>query len=823
MLSTNDASLTALVPPAIQAASAATRAADLTQTKLKECLEALQMLSGHLNRHAEITSAVAVEMRRQPACQELAIERELVAGIQAEAAHRAAHIARLRGHCAALTPFSQVLESLKAEAALKLQRLSGGGGGSSVPITTAIARVAAAVPPSTEVTKDRIDNIERGLHAINVHVNQLVRLQTAAAAAAAPPIQQAVGASNAVKTTTLQQQQQPILETSPEPVVVPPPRIQEISPGGTEQPEIIRSLTYKTCQQQQPQALGEERRERQSPREDKQQQQVKETPTPLDNNNTNITTAIKRKAETSVTQSRALRGDAAPSSSTDKDEENENLSSGRNKSHTNTTTDPGSSLNPGSSKRVGNEQEQEEQPEFCFVAPAGSGGKNQQQEEEEPSPTPQVAPNTKNTARDAVDEFEKENIDLTQSQGDGSGGSKQQEPEKEEEEEDNVPATLPLEDEDLEEPIVVEEEREEEEIREPPAAGRAAAPRAPLIATGPQGIRGFLSQRDSYSPGNPLNPGASGGAHTGSGSGSGVARGPGAAAAGGGGVNEDTPAGPSRVAPTPVSLSCCPPPLPPPSFPSSSSIGAAAAAAAGGTSAGAVNEKRNYHATVAGGNGGNGGGSRVKRTRFASEAAANAAMTGIEQEKSSNSQDADADLPLSGPSSGNFNSDGSGSGGAPAADWKTPGGEVGATPFDHNLYHMHNYHQHKSWVPSTIKPARNRAKGNQPPLFFSGGGGVGGWANQQLFPLSQEDQEDSPRVAGAQKGATQMFLNSFPVSGGGIGATAVTPATCASLNKSGSGGKGGGGGSEMKRTMEGKIEEDGYNASNQLKRKTPGS
>lgn len=55
LLSLNDASLAALVPPAIQAASAATHAADLTQTKLKECLDALHTLSGHLKRQSEIT------------------------------------------------------------------------------------------------------------------------------------------------------------------------------------------------------------------------------------------------------------------------------------------------------------------------------------------------------------------------------------------------------------------------------------------------------------------------------------------------------------------------------------------------------------------------------------------------------------------------------------------------------------------------------------------------------------------------------------------------------------------------------------------------
>ncbi len=800
-MSLNDASLAGLVPPAIHAASAATRAADLTQTKLKECLDALQMLSGHLKRHSEITSAVAVEMRRQPACQELAIERELVAGIQAEASQRAAHIARLRGHCTTLTPFSQALDSLKAEAAQKLHRISQSGGGGGIPRpTTAIA----AVPSTSAVTKDRLDTIERDLQTMNAHVNQLVRLQTAAVA---PPIEQAGPMNNAAAKGPGQQQRQ-FLETSPEPVVVPPPKIQEISPGGTEQPEIIRSLTYKQQQQHRQQ---DDEGGREGKRLEKEQQ-GRVASAPIYSNTGKRTTA-----EPHMTQSKALRGDAAPSSSTDND-------------------------NDGG---VEKEEEEGNEPEFCFAAPVagGSGGKKQQQhqiEGEEPSPTPQVAPNNKPSEEK---EFEKENFDLTQSQGDGSGrsGSGKQEPENGDD--DNVPATLPLEN-DAQEAVI------EEQTVEPPSAAGAGA--GAVGATAPVAIppanvaginaipaaRNLLSQRDSYSPGNTLNPGSSG-AKTGSGSGSGVA----AAAAGAGATrsgaapgNEDTPAGPSRVAPTPASLLCCPPPLPPPSFPSSASVGAAAG----------VGEKRNHHlAAAAGGSGGNAS-VRVKRTRFATEAAA---ATAFEREKSI-SQDPDAELPLSGPLSNNsnLNSDGSGSGGgggggAPGtADWKTPG-DVGATPLHQQLYYMNHYHhQHKSWVPSTIKPARygggfGGARGNHPPLF--GGAGAGGGFNtggdhnvgkNQLFPYSQ-DQEDSPRVAGAQKGATPMFLNSFPTSGElGGNNNNTTPATGASWKA---------GGSDIKNPMQSReiVEEEdeeeeeeeqggdgGWKASNQLRRrKSPGS
>lgn len=818
MLSLNDATLAALVPSAIQAASAATRAADLTQTKLKECLDALDMLSGHLKRHSEITSAVAVEMRRQPACQELAIERELVAGIQAEAAQRAAHISRLRGHCTTLTPFSQALTSLKTEAALKLQRLSKSGAsvsGAMLP-TTAAAQVAAAAPTSNEVTTDRLDNIERGLHAMNAHVNQLVRLQsaTAAAAPAALPFKQAVGTSNAAKAT----RRQPV-ETSPEAIVAPPPRILEISPGGTEQPEIIRSLSYKVRQEDE--EGREESHEREQSPQQQQQQKTKATSKPIDNPST------KRRSDIiHFTQSKALRGDAAPSSTSEDDDCNRNGSSGANNRSlsppdTNLHSAPASiPLQDAGGKDI--EKEIGQRQEFCFKAPiAGGSGKKQEQqeeEEEEPSPTPQVAPNNP-PCRDANNEkgsgaeeqqfeqYEKENIDATQSQGDAStksGGSKQGA-----EKEDGVPATLPLE-EDAEEEAAVQKE---ESMDQPAAA-------VPATGAGNNTLpgRNLLSQIDSYSPGN--TPG-SGGAHTGSGSGSGVAAAAAAAAAarGGGvaragGLNEDTPAGPSRVAPTPVSLLCCPPPLPPPSFPSSSSLGAAAAGGGGGGG-----EKRHYYTAVGGGTGG--ASVRVKRTRFATEAAA------FERERSS-SQDADAEDPLSGPSSG--------SGGPPGtADWKTPG-EVNATPLHQTLYHMQYYHQHKSWVPSTIKPAAGGPrgggiKGNQPPLFgcINGGGD-----HDQLFPLSQED---SPRVAGAQKGATPMFLNSFPSSGdlgghnvGGAG----TPATCTSW-KAGVARTGIAkvdvGGSDIIRHVERRKEveedqrgeEDGCNASNQLRRKTPGS
>lgn len=815
MLSLNDATLAALVPPAIQAASAATRAADLTQIKLKECLDALHMLSGHLKRHSEITSAVAIEMRRQPACQELAIERELVAGIQVEAAQRAAHISRLRGHCTTLTPFSQVLASLKAEAVLKLQRLSNScvsPGNAMLPPTTVVAQVAAAAPTSSETTKNRLDTIERGLHAMNAHVTQLVRLQTAAA----PPINQAVGANIAAKAT----QQPPVLETSPEAAVVaPPPRIQEISPGGTEQPEIIRSLSYKL---------------RQDDEKEPSQKKMKVAfpAEPISNPST------KRETEINVPQSKALRGDAAPSSTTDTEEEYGNGSSRANRSLTHPDTNvhsiiPASrSLQNTSCSGKNVEKEQGHQHDFCFVAPfAGVTGRKQEQEkedEEEPSPTPQVAPNNppcRDTANNqeanneegsgvepqqyvVMGEYEKENIDAIQSQGDAStkSGSKQ-----ESEKEEGVPATLPL-----------EEGAEEDEKMMDPLAGMAATAPVAVAATG-AGIntlhcRGFLSQIDSYSPGNTLTPG-SGGAHTGSGSGSGVAAA--AAAARGGGVaraeglNEDTPAGPSRVAPTPVSLICCPPPLPPPSFPSSSSLGTAAGC-----------EKRNHHHIAAGGGGTGGGASvRVKRTRFATEAAATTAPA-FEREKSSSQDAADAELPLSRTSSGS-------GGTAPGtADWKTPG-DVSATPLHQTLYHMQYYHQHKSWVPSTIKPAAggpNRgAKGNQPPLFGGIGGGV---THDQLFPFSQED---SPRVAGAQKGATPMFLNSLPTSGdlgrvniegGGDG----TPATCASW-KAGvartNSTKVDGGDSDIKRNVERRKEieedqggeEDGCNASNQLRRK----
>ncbi|KAL4524765.1 hypothetical protein Ndes2437B_g03461 [Nannochloris sp. 'desiccata'] len=832
LLSLNDATLAALVPSAIQAASAATRAADLTQTKLKECLDALHMLSGHLKRHSEITSAVAVEMRRQPACQELAIEREFVVGIQAEAAQRAGHIARLRGHCTTLTPFSHVLESLKAEAAQKLQRLSKEGSRVMLP-TAAVAHPAAAAPSSSAVTKDRLDNIERGLHAMNAHVNQLVRLQTAAAAAAAsPPIEQAVGASNAAKAT----RHHPVLHVSPEAAAVaPPPRIQEISPGGTEQPEIIRSLSYELRQQDHDEGRRKSRKGEQS----QQQQQHHTNATSELNGNP----STKRKAEINLTQSKALRGDAAPSSTTENDDGYEKGSSGANRSlsHPNTighSNPAGRPMHDAGGEGV--DKEKAQQQEFCFsLAPfAGSSGRRKQlqKEEENPSPTPQIAPNPNNTpwcdanneeekgaglVAQEYEQYEKENIDATQSQGDlssrGDGGSKE-EPEEEnegEEGEEDVPATLPLEED-------AEEEAALEEIMDPPPAATATAPTA-VPATGPGAInlpgRGFLSQRDSYSPGNTLNPG-SGGAHTGSGSGSGVAaaaRG-GRGAGAGDGNNKDTPVGPSRVAPTPVALLCCPPPLPPPSFPLSSSIDAAAARGGGG------GEKRNNHAAggVAGGSGG-GASIRVKRTRFATEAAA--ATTAFEREKSSSSQDADAELPLSGPSC-------SGGGVPGTADWKTPG-EVSATPLHQTSYHMQHYHQHKSWVPSTIKPAvggpGGGVKGNQhPPLCGRG------YGHDELFPFSQED---SPRVAGAQKGATPMFLNSFPTSGdlGGhtIGGGAVTPATCASW-KAGvarTRTKVDLDGSDIKRHAERREdieedqggEEDGCNASNQLRRKTPSS
>lgn len=250
LLSSNDPAFVGLVPPAMQAAAAATRVADTLQTKINECLAALSTLSSQIERHAETSGAVAVELRRQPACQELAIEREFVAGIQSEVAHRAGHIARLRGHCT-LPPFSHVFEALKAEAATKLHMIAQQHSGQQHQQQPQLAQQELAVPQgrgtagTSPELRDQVQVLTRGLHAVAAQVEQLVRRQPVPGALQLPQIQAAAAAAAPGPTNTAAEQ-------PPGDVLIPraAPRIEEVSPGGTAQPGLIQTVAKKRQQEE---------------------------------------------------------------------------------------------------------------------------------------------------------------------------------------------------------------------------------------------------------------------------------------------------------------------------------------------------------------------------------------------------------------------------------------------------------------------------------------------------------------------------------------------------------------------------------------------
>jgi hypothetical protein len=200
LLSSGDAALAAPVPALMQTAAAVTRAADAVQQRVGECLQALCALAAELRRHAETNHTVASELGRQPGCQELALERGLLARVQAELAERAAHVSRARGHCT-LPPFADAVAALKAEAASKLGLLARHG-------APAAAAAAAAAQPAL---RGEVQALAQGLQAVAAQVQQLVHAQQAQQAA--PPQLQWAAA--------------------PTPLRRGAPWIQEISPGGT--------------------------------------------------------------------------------------------------------------------------------------------------------------------------------------------------------------------------------------------------------------------------------------------------------------------------------------------------------------------------------------------------------------------------------------------------------------------------------------------------------------------------------------------------------------------------------------------------------------
>ena len=253
LLSSNDPALVGLVPPAMQAAAAATQTSDSIQNKINECLTALAALSSQIERHAETSAAVAVELRRQPACQELAIERELVAQMQMEMSQRIGHTARLRGHCT-LPPFSQAFEAFKAEAATKLHMINQQTGGAQwpqLPQPPQQAQQQQLVVPqgrgagttSPELLHDQVQVLTRGLHAVAAQVDQLARKER--------PHQLQQGGDKLLILPQLRLQgpvpesRSPAAELRGGPELIAPrkaPRIQEVSPGGTAQPGLIQTV-----------------------------------------------------------------------------------------------------------------------------------------------------------------------------------------------------------------------------------------------------------------------------------------------------------------------------------------------------------------------------------------------------------------------------------------------------------------------------------------------------------------------------------------------------------------------------------------------------
>ena len=257
----------------MHATAAVTRASDLTQSKLNDCFSALSALSVQLQNHAHTSAAVAVELRRQPACQELAIERELVADLQREASQRAGSIARLRGHCA-LPSFSQALDAFKAAAADKLHALTStqqqqrqqqwqpaapplqppqGGGGVMVAATAPPPPVpAAATLPDLQ---GQVQALARGLHAVASQVDHHFRVQNHHQQQQQQQRHQSIEVDYTEKNNQGPTPMKGVVvhhrhqeQEGPPPLQLPgsfvPPRIQEISPGGTTHPEVLQSYYH---------------------------------------------------------------------------------------------------------------------------------------------------------------------------------------------------------------------------------------------------------------------------------------------------------------------------------------------------------------------------------------------------------------------------------------------------------------------------------------------------------------------------------------------------------------------------------------------------
>lgn len=123
MLSSNEPSLTNSIPLIMSTAAAITTASDTLQSKITDCLHAVEHLSKTLLQFSETNRSIAVELRKRPQCQELALERDMLSSVQLELGQRAAYVARVRGHCT-LPPFSQALETIRREAMEKFKQIS---------------------------------------------------------------------------------------------------------------------------------------------------------------------------------------------------------------------------------------------------------------------------------------------------------------------------------------------------------------------------------------------------------------------------------------------------------------------------------------------------------------------------------------------------------------------------------------------------------------------------------------------------------------------------------------------------------------------------
>jgi len=238
LLSCGDPSLAAAVRPLMNVAATLTKATDSVQITIAHCLASLSSLSSELLRYAETNREVSVELNKQPGCQEIAIERELLSCIHRELALRASHVVRVRGHCS-LPPFTQALDSLKAEAAVKLRMLSAGAprrGGvpyssaqepeSAAPAQQMQLQLQSKGPVHSGSLRDEIKVLAQGLQAVAAQVERLANKERC----------QDEGDQDGME----------VEEPLPEQVcAVPALRIHEVTPHGTAFPSRMQAWESK--------------------------------------------------------------------------------------------------------------------------------------------------------------------------------------------------------------------------------------------------------------------------------------------------------------------------------------------------------------------------------------------------------------------------------------------------------------------------------------------------------------------------------------------------------------------------------------------------